>query len=205
MIILRGDRRPLTFKDTSFDRSPIWGMLLSDKSRCCSAVQLLICSMVYYKKSITSVRALKIENQNRSLILCSWVPHLLLSLDAQQRSWARQRGKGRAKFRKKQAFKDTKQFIPSQVFIAQRNFNGIKLRAEKRIHKFRMKPHSLLNPGSMVKGGPESRQCLLGIMGPWHSWAHSSRGHDLHKSKPVSSLALREKASEPHPRGPTDS
>ena len=55
------------------------------------------------------------------------------------------------KVAKLQAFKNTKQFIPSQIFIAQRNFNGIELLAEKRIHKFRMKPHSLLNPGSMVR------------------------------------------------------
>lgn len=84
----------LTFNDTSLDRSPIWGMLLSDKSRCCRAAQLLICSMAYHEKSITLVHAHNIKKWNSSLVPHSWFSCLLcLLLEAEEQSLARGRGR----------------------------------------------------------------------------------------------------------------
>lgn len=53
----------LTFSDTNLDRSPICGMLLSDKSRCCRAVQQMICSMAYHKKIIILIHAHTIKKK----------------------------------------------------------------------------------------------------------------------------------------------
>lgn len=66
--VRKTDRSASTFRDVSFERSPSWDMLLSDKSRCWRDVQELICSMAYKNKGVNCNIILVIQSKEVSII-----------------------------------------------------------------------------------------------------------------------------------------